>query len=83
MKFRDFSQSLNDIMCRFGKPKSILADGAGNFSSFDYNELLKVLNVNAIPTIPRNSQDNSIVERAIRTIKTQAAAIREERFNNN
>ena len=83
MKFRDFSQSLNDIMCRFGKPKSILADGAGNFSSFDYNELLKVLNVNAIPTIPRNSQDNSIVERAIRTIKTQAAAIREERFHNN
>ena len=57
-----------------------MADGAGNFGSADYVKFMTFLEIERVPTIPRNSQDNAIVERVIRTLKTQAAAIREERY---
>jgi len=78
--FKDFAPVLRELFCKMGKPAAIMADGAGNFGSKDYEEFMNFLAVERIPTIPRNSQDNAIVERAIRTIKTQAAAIREERY---
>ena len=78
--FSDFAPVLRELFCKMGKPASIMADGAGNFGSEEYDRLTDFLGVERIPTIPRNSQDNAIVERAIRTLKTQAAAIREERY---
>ena len=78
--FDDFVPVLLEVFCKLGKPKAIMADGAGNFDSKGYDELMIFLAIQKVPTIPRNSQDNAIVERAIRTVKMQAAAIREERF---
>jgi hypothetical protein len=78
--FQEFEPVLQELFCKMGKPNSIMADGAGNFGSKDYENLMNFLAIERVPTIPRNSQDNSIVERAIRTVKTQAAAIREERY---
>ena len=76
----EFAPVLRELFCKIGKPASIMADGAGNFGSEDYERLLEFLGVERVPTIPRNSQDNAIVERLIRTIKTQASAIKEERY---
>jgi hypothetical protein len=78
--FKEFEPVLRELFCKMGKPISILADGAGNFGSGDYEDLMNFLAIERVPTIPRNSQDNAIVERTIRTVKTQAAAIREERY---
>jgi transposase InsO family protein len=78
--FSELEPVLVNTFCRMGKPLAIMADGAGNFGSKGYEDLMKFLNIQRIPTIPRNSQDNAIVERTIRTVKTQSAAIREERF---
>ena len=58
----------------------LLRQCAGNFGSGDYEDLMNFLAIKKVPTIPRNSQYNAIVERTIRTVKTQAAAIREERY---
>ena len=76
----EFAPVLRELFCKIGKPASIMADGAGNFGSEQYERLMEFLGIERVPTIPRNSQDNSIVERLIRTIKTQASAIREERY---
>jgi hypothetical protein len=76
----EFAPTLRELFCKIGKPASIMADGAGNFGSEEYERLMEFLGIERVPTIPRNSQDNAIVERLIRTIKTQASAIREERY---
>lgn len=76
----EFAPILRELFCKIGKPASIMADGAGNFGSEEYERLMEFLGIERVPTIPRNSQDNAIVERLIRTIKTQASAIREERY---
>ena len=81
--FKEFDPVLRELFCKMGKPVSIMADGAGNFGSGDYEDLMDFLAIERIATIPRNSQDNAIVERTIRTVKTQAAAIREERYLDN
>ena len=78
--FEEFEPVLRELFCKMGKPTSIMADGAGNFGSKHYEELMNFLAIERVPTIPRNSQDNAIVERTIRTVKTQTAAIREERY---
>lgn len=74
----DFAPIVRELFCKMGKPTSIMADGAGSFKLLD-----TFLRIQRIPTIPRNSQDNAIVERAIRSVKTQAASIKEERYLKN
>jgi len=81
--FGDFASVLLELFCKMGKPASIMADGAGNFGSEMYDNFIDMMNIERIATIPRNSQDNAIVERAIRSVKTQAASIKEERYLKN
>lgn len=62
-------------MCDFGKPKTVLMDNGGEFTSQQFKTLMAQCEIQMAYTTPYHPRGNSVTERMHRTLKTVLATI--------
>lgn len=58
-----------DVICKFGMPKSIISDHGVNFKAKLFENLCKLLNIKKINSSFYHAAGNGMVERVIKSIK--------------
>uniref|UniRef100_A0A0N5CBS7 RNA-directed DNA polymerase n=1 Tax=Strongyloides papillosus TaxID=174720 RepID=A0A0N5CBS7_STREA len=71
----------NQVFCYHGIPKSIKTDGAKYFTSHNFEQFLKSLNIEHQVSSPHHSRGNCLVERSFRWISATIAKISREKPN--
>lgn len=74
------TEFMKDI-CRYGKPKVVVMDNGGEFSSFEFREFCRQAEIKQAFCLPYHPRGNSVIERAHRTLKTILAILSQEHPN--
>ena len=50
-------------LCRYPRPKKVIHDNGGEFTGFEFQEMMSSYGIKAVPTTVKNPRSNSIAER--------------------
>jgi len=72
---------LEDIFARFGYPRVIVSDNGPQFTSFQFKDYCKQLNMKHIRTFPYHPKSNGLAERTVRTFKSRYISSRQDKLD--